>query len=56
MQGFSQKSVALQNARYQADYSCEANYDRQDTLAAIDKLDVMLLNFDFIFEMIYELA
>ena len=53
---FADAFVDLQGARYQADYSYEANYDRQDTLAAIDKLDVMLLNFDFIVEMIYELA
>ena len=56
IQEFADAFVALQGARHRADYSYEANYYRQDTLAAIDKLDVMLLNFTFIVEMIYELA
>ena len=37
IQEFAKKFVASQNARHQADYSREANYDRQDTLAAIDR-------------------
>ena len=37
IQEFAKKFVALQNARHQADYSREASYDRQDTLAAIDR-------------------
>ena len=33
---FADAFVALQNARHRADYSYKANYDRQETLAAID--------------------
>ena len=35
IQEFAKKFVALQNAPRQADYSCEADYDMQDTLATI---------------------
>lgn len=54
MQGFPQEFFALQNARHQADYSYEANRNRKDMLAEIDKLDVMFLgflNFTFVVEM-----
>jgi len=36
IQEFAKKFVALQDARHRADYSYEADYNRQDTLAAID--------------------
>ena len=36
IQEFAKKFVALQNERHQADYSSEADYNRRDTLAAID--------------------
>ena len=39
IQEFAKKFIALQNARHQADYAYDANYDRQDTLAAIDRAD-----------------
>ena len=39
IQEFAKKFVVLQNAQHQADYAYNANYDRQDTLAAIDKAD-----------------
>ena len=46
IQEFAKKFVASQNARHQADYSREANYDRQETLAAIDKAEDVIDKFE----------
>ena len=43
---FADAFVALQGARHRADYSSEANYDRQETLAAIDKAEDMIDKFE----------
>ena len=43
---FADAFVVLQGARHRADYSSEANYDRQETLAAIDKAEDMIDKFE----------
>ena len=43
---FADAFVALQSARHRADYSYKANYDRQETLAAIDKAEDVIDKFE----------
>ena len=46
IQEFAKKFVALQDARHQADYSYELTYDREDTLAAINKAESAILQLE----------
>ena len=43
---FADAFVALQSVRHRADYSYEANYDGQETLAASDKAEDVIDKFE----------